>query len=409
MNMNKWTMGLAALGVVSLASAVNAEEAMNVVQTTLSATTINGYVNTSAWWNPNTGAAPGQVPVYPAIPMSGGKQDGFNLDSVKIGLEKPLDATQQWSAGYKVDLVYGADANTLNGNAYNTADYSSSAVAIQNAFLALRAPVGNGLDFKFGVFDALLGYETFAAGNNPNYTRSYGWGLEPTTMTGALMTYKFTDWLSAAAGIANTYGPTINQKAQWASGTGGAYGTKAESYKTYTGQVALTATEDMGFLAGSALYLGIINGFNSDVQGDSNAPGYPTSGGNQMNLYVGGTFNTPVKAIKVGASYDYAGTSTGGLWANAAAGYISWQAMEKLTLFGRGEYSWRNEGYTVPGLPAKVVAGTLTVQYDLWENVLSRLELRWDHDATGGTSYTSANNGMMGNAFMVALNMIYKF
>jgi hypothetical protein len=299
--------------------------------------------------------------------------------------------------------VYGADAQSLNTFG------DSSEVALQNAFLALRAPVGNGLDFKFGVFDALLGYETFAAGNNPNYTRSYGWGLEPTTMTGALMMYKFTDWLSASAGIANTYGPTINGKAQMESGTGGAYGTKPESYKTYTGQIALTAPEDMGFLAGSAVYFGIINGFNNASQGVSNAPGYPTSGGNQMNLYVGGTFNTPVKAIKVGASYDYAGTSTGGLWANAGAGYISWQAMEKLTIFGRGEYTWRNDGWTAPGLPAKVVAGTVTVQYDLWENVLSRLELRWDHDATGGTSYTSANNGMMKNAYMIALNMIYKF
>ena len=398
MTMNKWTMGLAALGVVSLASAVNAEEKMNTVQTTLSATTISGYVNTSAWWNPNTGAAAGGMPIYPAIPLSSGKQDGFNLDSVKIGLEKPLDATQQWSSGYKVDLVYGADATSLNTFG------DSNDFAIQNAFVALRAPVGNGLDFKFGVFDALLGYETFAAGNNPNYTRSYGWGLEPTTMTGALMMYKFTDWLSASAGIANTYGPTINEKAHFASGY-----TKAESYKAYTGQIALTAPEDMGFLAGSALYFGIINGFNDAVQGFSNAPGYPTSGGNMMNLYVGGTFNTPVKAIKVGASYDYAGTSTGGLWANAAAGYISWQAMDKLTLFGRGEYTWRNEGFTAPGLPSKVVAGTVTVQYDIWENVLSRLELRWDHSANGQDAYTSANNGMMMNAYMVALNMIYKF
>ena len=403
MNINKWTLGLAALGVVSLASVANAEEKMNVVQTTLSATTINGYVNASAWWNPNTAAGSGGTPIYPAIPLSSGKQDGFNLDAVKIGLEKPLDATQQWTAGYKVDLVYGADAQSLN--TFGT----SEDFAIQNAFLALRAPVGNGLDFKFGVFDALLGYETFTAGNNPNNTRSYGFGLEPTTMTGALMTYKFADWLSAAAGIANTYGPTINGKAQWNGGTTGAYGSKAESYKTYTGQIALTAPEDMGFLAGSSLYFGIINGFNQASVGDSNAPGYPTSGGNQMNLYVGGTFNTPVKAVKLGASYDYAGTSSGGLWANAGAGYISWQAMEKLTIFGRGEYTWRNDGWTYAGMPSKVVAGTITVQYDLWENVLSRLELRWDHCANGQDAYSSANNGDMKNAYMVALNMIYKF
>ena len=26
---------------------------------------------------------------------------------------------------------------------------------------------------------------------------------------------------------------------------------------------------------------------------------------------------------------------------------------------------------------------TATVQYDLWKNVISRLELRWDHSLTG--------------------------
>jgi hypothetical protein len=398
MNMNKWTKGLAALGVVSLASAVNAEEAMNVVQTTLSATTISGYVNSSAWWNPNTAGSSGVAPVYPAIPLSAGKQDGFNLDSVKIGLEKALDPTVNWGAGYKVDLIYGADAQSLNTFG------DSSDVALQNAFIAMRAPVGNGLDFKFGVFDALLGYETFSAGNNPNYTRSYGWGLEPTTMTGALMMYKFTDWLSAAGGIANTYGPTINEKAQFASNYN-----KAESYKTYTGQIALTATEDMGFLEGSSLYFGIINGFNSSLyQAGTNNPALGTMG-NMNNLYVGTTLNTPIKTLKVGAAYDYAGSNEGGQWANAVAGYVSWQAMEKLTLFGRGEYSSRSEAFSGPGMPSKVVAGTVTLQYDLWENVLSRLEFRWDHSANGEPAYSSANNGMMKNAYMLALNLIYKF
>lgn len=397
MNMNKWTKGLAALGVVSLASAANAEEAFNVVQTTLSATTISGYVNASAWWNPNTAAANGQTPIYPAIPLSSGKQDGFNLDSVRISLDKALDPTVNWGSGYKVDMIYGDDAAALNTFG------DDSYFALQNAFLALRAPVGNGLDFKFGVFDALLGYETFTAGNNPNYTRSYGWGLEPTTMTGAIAMYKFSEWLSVAGGIANTYGPTINEKAHFASDYD-----KAESYKAYTGQIALTATEDMGFLEGSSLYFGIINGFNSAMVGTSNN-GVDFSGGNMCNVYVGTTLNTPIKTVKVGAAYDYAGTSEGGLWANAAAGYVSWEAMDKLTLFGRGEYSWRSEGFTTEGLPTKVFAATATVQYDLWENVLSRLEVRWDRDATGGTSYSSANNGMMKNAFMVALNLIYRF
>ncbi len=49
MKFNKWTMGLAAVGVVSLASAARADETkMSQVQTALSNTTLSGYVDTSA-------------------------------------------------------------------------------------------------------------------------------------------------------------------------------------------------------------------------------------------------------------------------------------------------------------------------------------------------------------------------
>ncbi len=49
--------------------------------------------------------------------------------------------------------------------------------------MALRAPIGNGLDFKVGAFDTIIGYESVEAGTNPNYTHSYGFNIEPTTHT----------------------------------------------------------------------------------------------------------------------------------------------------------------------------------------------------------------------------------
>jgi opacity protein-like surface antigen len=63
-------------------------------------------------------------------------------------------------------------------------------------------------------------------------------------------------------------------------------------------------------------------------------------------------------------------------------------------------------------MPGKAFALTETVQYDLWKNVISRLEYRWDHsasgqDAYGGTSTDSAPS--LKNAFLLAANVIYKF
>src|SRR6267378_6870443 len=54
MKVNKWTLGLAACGLVSLPALVQAEEKLSALQTALSSTTISGYVNTSAQWDAGT-------------------------------------------------------------------------------------------------------------------------------------------------------------------------------------------------------------------------------------------------------------------------------------------------------------------------------------------------------------------
>jgi hypothetical protein len=59
---------------------------------------------------------------------------------------------------------------------------------------------------------------------------------------------------------------------------------------------------------------------------------------------------------------------------------------------------------------------TATVQYDLWKNVLSRLELRWDHALSGdkvwGDIHTNGEGGVSGavrNEFELIANVVYKF
>jgi hypothetical protein len=50
------------------------------------------------------------------------------------------------------------------------APYNSE--GIKQAYVLLHAPVGNGLDFRVGVWDTIIGYEMTDSVNNPNYTRS---------------------------------------------------------------------------------------------------------------------------------------------------------------------------------------------------------------------------------------------
>jgi hypothetical protein len=416
MKFNKWTVALAALGVVSLSSAAKAEEKASPVMTALSATTISGYVDTSAEWNFGTGNA--NLPPYRF--NSANKADGFNLDVVQLRIDKPLDEAD-WAAGYRADLWFGPDANALgtSSSGINTSDFG-----IRQAYVALRAPVGTGLDFKMGVFDSIIGYESIDASSDPNFTRSYGNSIEPTTHTGLLASYRFCDCFSASAGVANTVGPTINGRANSTGGNPLTSGNEAESYKTFMGSIALTAPDSWGFLSGSTFYSGIVAGFDGQVTG-TDLLGRTTYVGNQLNYYAGLTVATPVTGLRLGSAFDLLNVYNASGQTFAVSGYASYQATEKLSFHARGEFLKDTQGvllhdslqvdpvFGVTGInsPSKILALTATVQYDLWKNVISRLELRWDHSLTDTPVFggTTAGQPTLDNAWLLAANVIYKF
>jgi hypothetical protein len=422
MKLDKWTVALAAIGVVSFASAAKAEEKANTVQTALSSTTISGYVDTSAQWNLGTGNA--NLPPYRFGGAS--KADGFNLDVVQVRIEKPLDEAE-WAAGYRVDLWAGPDANTLSTQSIfgNGSHAAQGDFALRQAYLALRTPVANGIDWKVGVFDSIIGYESVESPNNPNYTRSYGNTIEPQTHTGVLASYRFCDAFSASLGVANTYGPFINNRDFAPVQAAG--NNEAESYKTYMGSVALTAPDSMGFLAGSTLYAGIVNGFDEHYTTFTPGTTDPLGAANATSYYVGATVATPVTGLRLGAAFDWLDVHTPTAFRGGAtytiAGYASFQATEKLSFHGRAEYlndrsnqkfftaPNADTGTFVPTAPNEVLALTGTVQYDLWKNVLSRLEVRWDRGLGGPNVWggETVGAGDEKNAVMIAGNLIYKF
>jgi hypothetical protein len=415
MKFNKWTLGLAAVGLVSWNSAASAQDATapSTVLTALSSTTISGYVDTSAQWNLGTGNA-----FSPPYSFGGAsKADGFNLNVVQLSLDKPLDESE-WAAGYHVDLWLGPDANALGTASINSV--GGADFAVRQAYVTLRTPLGNGIDWKIGVFDTVIGYESLSSPNNPNYTHSYGFTIEPTTHTGILGTYKINDMLNISAGIANTFGPSINEKGQQPNLSNSA---TAESYKTYMAAVAFSAPTSWGWIGGSTLSGGFVNGFNS-AAGEF-------GGGGQTSFYAGMTMNTPMSALKLGAALDYstvrdtaetfangnnpAFTGDGTAWAGAL--YASFQATPKLSLNLRGEFLDDSAGTTLDASGigmnrVKIWATTATAQYDLWKNVISRVEFRWDHGDNGkffGNANVSTGNPSRRNAYLLAAQVIYKF
>jgi hypothetical protein len=241
--------------------------------------------------------------------------------------------------------------------------------------------------------------------------------LEPTEHTGVLATYKFSDMITAQLGGADTMttGP-INQRSTSAFAGNG----EPETAKTLVSLLSFTAPDSWGFVKGSSLYAGADWG-----QGPSSvAPGDDKA---RVHLYLGGTLNTPIKDLTLGGAFDYVthedeavltpvgpsgGFDTG--HAYAVAGYLSYKVTDKLTLNGRAEYSDGSYlGVTsVTPDPAfhEVFALTGTVQYSLWDNVISRLEARWDRALDGGTPFGGTSGGpSTKNEVLIAANIIYKF
>ena len=413
MKFNKWTMGLAAVGVVSLASAARADEKMSVVNTALTGTTLSGYVDVSAQYNLNKQNG-GETPAYAFGP---GKADGFNLNSIDLALDKPL-TEGAWAAGYHVELMAGPDS--VPGSSVKWSQNSSrgpfvtgAGVSVRQAYIALRTPLGNSaIDWKVGVFDnSIVGYESNSDPLNPNYTRSYGYTMEPTTFTGILATYKVTDMVSLQAGVADgsqiaalgySFGPQpINGR------------DVKESQKAYMGAVTFTAPDSWGWAKGATFNAGVID------NPDGSHPGGSMANWGTTSYYIGATVPTPAKALKVGAAFDYLDIHNSGYYANSDSSawnvglYANFQVNDKLSLNGRGEH------LEVNGSGLRADEFTATLQYAIWANVLSRVEFRWDH-VEHGTAFDNSSTSYNGesyqtfysihdNAYMLALNLIYQF
>jgi len=372
MKINPWTVGLAAAGVISFAGTAQAEEAKNQVATAVSGTTLSGYVSTSARWDFSSAAGVG------AYRFGAGKGDGFNLDVVNVTVAKS-PGEGEWASGYKAEMVFGPDAGGLGGG-----------FGLKQAYVALRAPVGNGLDIKMGVFDSVVGYEATNSPDNPNYTRSWGNTIDPVQHTGLLASYRFCENFSASIGVANSTLDAINTR-----------GSLVQSQKTYLASVSATAPESFGFLKGTVLNAGVVDG---RIAAQSAATPDTTW------VYVGATIPTPMENLSVGLSFDNRMVD-GAADAQAVAAYVSYKASDKMKINIRADYLDNNSAVVagIGGAAVEILTTTVTLDYTLWENVLSRLEYRWDHAASGRVAGSGPFGGGRVNANQVIANIVYKF
>jgi len=180
----------------------------NFVETAQKGVKLSGYIDSGYSYN-FTGSGGGRTDYSQVNGRFGSdtaQRGDFNLYAAKIAIEKALTSENKAQAGFRTDIMLGEDAsyfvNRSAGQTSNTNNNSNS-LFLEQAYVEIRAPVGNGWDFKVGKFVSILGYEVMERPANMNTTFGLLFNVMPLYYTGVLSSYKFDDYLDGKLGVVN--------------------------------------------------------------------------------------------------------------------------------------------------------------------------------------------------------------
>ncbi|MCP4003022.1 MAG: porin [bacterium] len=179
---------------------------------------VGGHIAASYVWageNPSKGTkgtgSPAPTTTQPMCQFNC-NHNTFSLDAVKLEIGKPTNGSG--TAGFQLDLLFGQNAAILDTGTASLSGYTTSPggsdtdLFIQEAYLMYNH---NGVDFLFGKFETLLGYEVLDSVENPNISHGllYTWAI-PLLHTGVLASGQFNENLGWAAGVTNGFNNALD-------------------------------------------------------------------------------------------------------------------------------------------------------------------------------------------------------
>lgn len=132
--------------------------------------------------------------------------NSFMPHLIQLMLEKPAEAGGDAAdrAGFRARLNFGADARVTRARTNYLSGQNNSEMDFQEMYAQYILPVGNGLDVKFGKINTLIGYEVIQSWENPNFSRSFMFGLgQAFTTTGLRLTYQVNPMALVSLGVVN--------------------------------------------------------------------------------------------------------------------------------------------------------------------------------------------------------------
>ena len=411
----------------------------NFVETAQKGIKLSGYVD--AGYSYNFTGSGDSCNVQGRFGSDTAQRGDFNLYAVKLALEKPLTSENKAQAGFRTDVMIGEDANyfinrAAGGN--NNTNNNSNALFLEQAYVSIRAPVGNGWDFKAGKFVSILGYEVMERPANMNTTYGLLFNVMPLYYTGLLSSYRFDDYLEGKLGVVNGSNSDNNTTTNPNAGDGvavlaalnvtapGGNATWSNNFQYSTGSdndtrqgsdlVTITPEAAAGATHNESAYYIIYNSWGNWA---------PKFADDKLLL----AFNALLGNGNGSISYqnnvpDYGPANLNACWYGAGA-YAKYQFNDWFSLASRGEYLGANNTWILGnqgsgasiGLDGRHMTGenlweyTLTAGFNVIDNLLIRAEYRMDwgsniySNSTGGRSTDQSG----GPAYYAGAEVVYSF
>jgi hypothetical protein len=162
---------------------------------------VSGFVDvayTQNFNNPNTNL--NQLRIFDT------NANAFMPHLAQIVLERPADAAGSGfeRAGFRTRLNFGLDARVSRSRTNFQPGTSNNELDFQELYAEYILPVGNGLKIQAGKINTLIGYEVINSWENPNFSRTFMFGLSQAfTTTGIRFTYTFNPIVTASIGLIN--------------------------------------------------------------------------------------------------------------------------------------------------------------------------------------------------------------
>ena len=106
--------------------------------------------------------------------------------------------------GFRARLNFGAQSRFSRARTNFQPGTDNNEMDFQELYAEYIAPIGNGLKIQAGKINTLIGYEGINSWENPNFSRSFMFGLSQAfTTTGIRFTYPLASWGTVAIGLVN--------------------------------------------------------------------------------------------------------------------------------------------------------------------------------------------------------------